>query len=104
MHSYGPVLPKLFLRFVHLPNEIDESFTRLGNSLFGPIRELELTHRPGRSIPCVSHLELPKDVLRHIVFGNGIDDEALVPYRTATWPVLVTFLLKLRKRLRGECL
>lgn len=79
MHSYGPVLSKLLLRFVYLPNEINESFARFRDSLFGPIRELELTYCPGRSVPCIGYLELSKDVLRHIVLGNWVNDKALVP-------------------------
>jgi len=42
----GSVLTELLLGFVHLTDEVNESFARLGHSLFRPISELELTHRP----------------------------------------------------------
>jgi len=49
MHApavYGDwsVLAELFLGLVHLADEVDESFARLGHSLFRPVSELELTH------------------------------------------------------------
>ena len=40
------VLSELFLRFMHLADEIDESLAGFGHSLFRPISELELTHCP----------------------------------------------------------
>lgn len=41
-----PVLAELLLRFMHLTDEVDEAFSRFGNSLFGPVGELELPYRP----------------------------------------------------------
>lgn len=46
----GPVLSKLLLGFMHLANKVDESFPRLGHALFRPIRELELSDRPGLAV------------------------------------------------------
>ena len=46
MHRNWPVLTELFLGFVHLTDEVDEALTGLGNALLGPVRELELPHRP----------------------------------------------------------
>jgi len=40
------VLTELLLGFVHLADEVDESFAGLGHSLFRPVSELELPHRP----------------------------------------------------------
>ncbi|VEN63796.1 unnamed protein product [Callosobruchus maculatus] len=88
------VLPELLLGFVHLSDEVDEAFAGLGNPLFGPIGELELSDRPGRSVPGVRHFEFPQDVLRHVVLGDGVHHEALVAHRTFAGPVLMAFLLK----------
>ena len=38
------VLSELFFRFMDLPNEVDEPFARLRDSLLGPIGELELSN------------------------------------------------------------
>nr|CAI5867398.1 unnamed protein product [Callosobruchus analis] len=96
MDSDGSVLSELLLGFVHLPDEVDEAFARLGNPLFGPIGELELPDRPRRSVPGVRHFELPQDVLRHVVLGDGVHHEALVAHRSFAWPVLMAFFLKIR--------
>jgi len=40
------VLTELLLRLVHLADEVDKSFAGLGDSLFRPVSELELTHGP----------------------------------------------------------
>ena len=45
MYSDRPVLAELLLGLVHLADEIDETFTRLGDALLGPVGELELAHR-----------------------------------------------------------
>ena len=50
MHSNWPVLAKLFFSFVHLANEINESFPWLWHSLLRPIGELELTNCPRLAI------------------------------------------------------
>jgi len=42
----GSVLTELFLGFVHLTDEVNESFAGLRDTLFRPISELELTHSP----------------------------------------------------------
>jgi len=42
----GSVLAKLFFRLVHLPNKVNKAFAHLRNSLFRPVRELELAYRP----------------------------------------------------------
>ena len=46
MHSNWPILAKLFFSFVHLANEINESFSWLWHSLLRPIGKLELTNCP----------------------------------------------------------
>lgn len=42
MNGDGTLLAKLFLGFVNLTDEVDESFTRFWNTLFGPIGKLKL--------------------------------------------------------------
>lgn len=43
--------------------------------------------------PGIGDLELPQDVLRHVVLRHGVHHEVLVAGRTLGRPVLVTFLL-----------
>lgn len=45
VHRYGPILAKLLLGLVHLPNKINEALTRLGYALLGPVDKLKLAHR-----------------------------------------------------------
>jgi len=51
------VLAELFLGLVHLTDEVDESLTGLGHSLFRPVSELELTHGPRLSV-LYSHIRV----------------------------------------------
>ena len=46
MNGDWSVLAELLLGLVHLPDEVDESLTGLGHSLFRPVSEVELTHGP----------------------------------------------------------
>lgn len=50
MDGDGSVLSKLLLGFMHLADEVDESLPGLGNALLRPIRELELSDRPGLAV------------------------------------------------------
>ena len=94
MDSDGTLLAELLFGFVHLTNEVNEGLSGLGDSLLWPVRELELADRPGRAVTSVSHLELSQEVLWHVVFGQGIDHEALIPLGPVTRPVLGTLFLK----------
>lgn len=93
VHRNRAILAELLLRFMHLSDEIDEAFARFWHSLLWPVDELELPHRPRRTVPRIGHFELAKFVLRHVVLSNGVDHVALVPHRTLVGPVLETFLL-----------
>lgn len=42
----GPILSKLLLCLVHLPDEVDEAFPCLGYSLLWPVCKLELSDCP----------------------------------------------------------
>ena len=53
---------------------------------------LSLTSSNNHEAP--AHLELPEDVLGHVVLGEGVHHEVLVPSGPLTRPVLGTFLLK----------
>ena len=44
MNGDRSVLTELLLGFMYLTDEVDESLARLGDSLLGPISELELSH------------------------------------------------------------
>lgn len=46
VHCDGPVLPKLLLGLVHLPDEVNEALPRLGHALLWPVCELELPDSP----------------------------------------------------------
>lgn len=50
MNGDGSVLSKLLLGFMHLANEVNESLPRFGHALLRPIRELELSDRPGLAV------------------------------------------------------
>lgn len=50
MNGDGSILSKLLLGFMHLANEVDESLPRFGHALLRPIRELELSDRPGLAV------------------------------------------------------
>ena len=47
----------------------------------------------GRTYPGVGDLELPEDVLGHVVLGHGVHHEVLVAGRALGGPVLVALLL-----------
>ena len=69
MHGNGTFLTKLLLGLVNLANEIDESFTRLRNTLFGPISKLELAYGARRTVAGIGHFEFAQEVLGHIIFS-----------------------------------
>lgn len=46
VHRDGPILAKLLLCLVHLPDEVDEAFTCFGYSLLWPVCKLELSDCP----------------------------------------------------------
>lgn len=50
VYSDWSVLSKLFLGFVHLPNEINEAFSSFWHSLLRPVGELELADCSGLAV------------------------------------------------------
>lgn len=50
--------------------------------------------RPRRTYPGICDLELPQDVLRHIVLSHGVHNKVLVTCRTLSRPVLMTLFLQ----------
>lgn len=50
MYSDWSILPKLFLGFVHLSDEINETFSSFRHSLLWPVSELELADSSGLAI------------------------------------------------------
>lgn len=94
MNGDRTFLSELLFRLVHLSNKIYEPFGRLGYTLLRPVGELELPDGPRTVVDRVGHLELSEYVLRHVVFGYGLDDERIVPDRPLGRPVLVAFLLQ----------
>lgn len=62
VYSDGSFLTKLLLCFMHLSNEIDKSFGRLGYALLRPLGKLELPNCSWLAVSCVSNLKsLKKD-------------------------------------------
>ena len=57
MNGDWSVLAELFLGLVHLTDEVDESLTGLGYSLFRPVSKLELTHGPRLAV-LYSHIRI----------------------------------------------
>lgn len=41
-----------------------------------------------------SNLEFPQDILGHVILGDWVDYEALIPDGTVRWPILMAFLLQ----------
>jgi len=105
MHCDWSFLAELLFGFVHLADEVYEALSRLWNTLFGPVDELELPHRPRLAVSRVGHLqnqqrldqvaaffvggvraglftylELSQDVLGHVVLRNRINHKAVVPH------------------------
>ena len=60
-------------------------------TLFGPIGELKLSNRSRAAIPGVCDFEFAQQILRHIIFSQGIHYKTLVSCRSITWPILGTF-------------
>ena len=56
--------------------------------------DLELSDCSRWSVPCVRNLELPQEVLWHVVLGQRVDHETLITCRTIARPVLCTFFLQ----------
>lgn len=50
VHADGSILSKLFLCFMDLSNEVNETLPSFGHSLFWPISELELADSPRLTI------------------------------------------------------
>lgn len=67
VYSYRSILTKLIFSLQDLADEIDETLTRLGDSLFWPLSELKLSDRSRLSISCIRDFEFTQDVLRHVV-------------------------------------
>ena len=88
VHRDRALLTKLLLGLVDLANEVNESLSRLGHPLLRPVRELELSDGPALAVPGVRHLELPQDVLRHVVLGQRVHHEVLIARAALTGPVL----------------
>lgn len=97
MHRYGPFLSELFLRLVHLADEVDESVTSLGHSLLGPFVKLELPQRTRATITGIRNFELSQHVQWHVVLGNGLHHQTVIPNRTFRRPVLIAFFLQIIK-------
>jgi hypothetical protein len=57
MHCDWSFLAELLFGFVHLADEVYEALSRLWNTLFGPVDELELPHRPRLAVSRVGHLQ-----------------------------------------------
>ena len=95
------LLAELLLRLVHLPHKVGELPAQLGHALLGPVGELELAHGARLAVPRVRHLELAQEVLRHVVLGQGVHHEALVPRRPVRRPVLRALLLEVKDK-RGH--
>lgn len=86
-------LAELLFRLVYLPDKVYEPFGRLGHALLRPVGELKLSDGPRTVVDRVGHLELSENVLRHVVFGYGLDDERVVPDGSLGWPVLIALFL-----------
>jgi hypothetical protein len=57
MYCDWSFLAELLFGFVHLADEVYEALSRLGHTLFGPVDELELPHRPRLAVSRVGHLQ-----------------------------------------------
>lgn len=73
------------------------------------VRTTRRTPEPGQPAPCHTHpgirdLELPQDVLRHVVLCHRVHHEVLVAGGALGRPVLVTFLLRRGRRCGQPCL
>lgn len=101
MHGDWTLLAELLFRLVHLSDKVYEPFSRLGHALFRPVGELELSDRSRPIVDRVGHFELSEDVLRHVVFRDGLHDERVVPDGPFGRPVLVAFFLW-KKRVRSN--
>lgn len=94
MYSNRTILTELLFRLVYLSYKINKSITRFRNSLLGPVCELELSDCPRRPVSGVGNFKFSQNILRHVVFGDWIDYETLVSYRSIAGPVLMAFFLK----------
>lgn len=88
------ILTKLLFSFMYLTNKINKTVSRFRHALFWPVRKLKLPHCAWWAIPCISHFKFSQNILRHVIFRNGIHHKTLVPYWSITRPVLVAFLLQ----------
>ena len=55
VNSDGSILAELFLRFVHLTDEINETLAGLGHALLRPVGEVELSDRSRLAVLCAQH-------------------------------------------------
>jgi hypothetical protein len=69
VNSDWSLLSKLLFGLVNLANKVGELSAQLRDSLFRPVRKLELSDRPRLTVTGVRHLELAQEVLRHVVLG-----------------------------------
>ena len=112
-YKWKMYLNVLKYRFAYLTNKINKSFPWFWNTLFRPVSELELSDSSALSISSICHLKklvcdtwvlllnlndstdlkLSKNVLRHIIFCQGVNNKILVSCRSFTWPILGTFFL-----------
>ena len=112
-YKWKMCLNVLKYRFAYLTNKINKSFPWFWNTLFRPVSELELSDSSALSISSICHLKklicdtwvlllnlndstdlkLSKNVLRHIIFCQGVNNKILVSCRSFTWPILGTFFL-----------
>jgi hypothetical protein len=67
MHGYGTFLAELFLSFVNLTDEIDESLSRFWNTLFWPIGKLKLPKKKSKFKPYLFFII--KEIVTHQSFG-----------------------------------
>lgn len=65
----GTVLPKLLLGLVHLPDEVYEALSCLGNTLLWPVCELELPDCP--RLPILGEVGKARYRVQVCVLGHG---------------------------------
>ena len=81
----------MWLKIIHcFPNK-NTLWVLINFTLFGPIGELKLSNRSRAAIPGVCDFEFAQQILRHIIFSQGIHYKTLVSCRSITWPILGTF-------------
>lgn len=94
MHRNRSLLAELLLRLVHLADEVDEAVAGLRDALLRPVVELELPERTRATVACVRDLELSQHVQRHIVLGDWLHHQTLIPNGPLRRPILITLFLE----------